>query len=304
MKRILPICALVILTSPIFSQVEMSKTKNTKSKERTLTYIDKQLYLDKFSLNLNLYGYGEDQGGGMGSSSTATVGVRVHLSEVDEALAKEIVDEAYAYFKKQWSNRGVQVIVLNMEQLEATQKYAKAKKKGKNVEVITGGARENREKKLHNIDAWPEGARIIKTGSGPLIMIGNELNMVMDIFKTYPNEGFTGFTSTVNFISFKTAKLGTTARVKPIPQLQSHSGMNVSKYKKGKGGTYVGSNEAKGIVDFYSEVKQEGIDVLATSSNDWTYIADKTKYKANVLEMIKKSMDDIFADFDAVLANI
>lgn len=304
MKRALPILMLALLAaSPLFSQVEMSKTRNTKSKEKELTNIDKELYLDKFSLNLNLYGYGEDQGGGMGSTTTVTVGVRANLHEVDESLAKEIVDEAYSYFKKKWKERGVDVKVLSMEQIEGTQKYSKLANKGKDAEVITGGTFETAEKKKHTIEAWPEGVRIIKTGSGPLTMVGNELNMVMDIFKTYPDDGFTGFVTNVDFISFKTAKIGSTASVKPIPQLTSYSTLNVSKYKKGKGGNYLGTVDAKGTDDFYSDLKQDGLDVLASSFNSWDYIADKAKYKAGVLEIIMRSMDDIFSDFDAVVTD-
>ena len=51
------------------------------------------------------------------------------------------------------------------------------------------------------------------------------------------------------------------------------------------------------------QIVQDGFEFLGTSSNDWNYIADKDKYRKNVMEMIKKGMDDLFADFDAVVAD-
>ncbi|MEO9966865.1 MAG: hypothetical protein ABJF11_13800 [Reichenbachiella sp.] len=293
MKRIFTIVLIAGCINPLFSQIEMGKTKNTiMGKNKLLLVETNEMVLDNFSINLILYGFGEDIGGG-----GAQVGIRADLSEIDETLAQEIVNEAYAYFKAQWKKRGVEVASPSIAQIVASKKYSKAEKKGK-ATIRTGGIEDNHTKKNHNMMAWPEGENIPYSGSGPLALAGNCAHGLCYDAKF---SGFnTGFSSTINFITFKSAALGSTASVRTFPQLTAANTLTATTWQKGKVGGYIGSNNAKGIEDFFTDVEQKEIDVLNASANMWNYIGDKAKYKANVLEMIKKGMDDMFADLEAV----
>ncbi|MEO9801794.1 MAG: hypothetical protein ABJF04_01045 [Reichenbachiella sp.] len=293
MKRIFTIVMIVGAINPIFSQVEMGKTKNTiMGKNKLLLVETNKMVLDNFSINLILYGFGEDLGGG-----GAQVGIRADLTEIDEPLAQEIVNEAYAYFKAQWKKRGVDVASPTKAEIEASKKYSKAAKKGKST-LRNGGTENNHTKKNHNLMAWPEGENIPYSGSGPLALVGNCAHGLCYDAKF---SGFnTGFSSTINFITFKSAALGSTASVRTFPQLVAANTLTATTWQKGKVGGYIGSNNAKGIENFYSDVEQKEIEVLNSSANMWNYIGDKVKYKANVLEMIKQGMDDMFADMEVV----
>lgn len=296
MKRQFAIATILIggVITPLFSQVEVGKTKNTiMGKNKLLLVETNKMVLDNFSVNLILYGFGEDVGGG-----GAQVGIRADLTEIDEALAQEIVNEAYAYFKEQWKKRGIEVDTPTKAEIEASKKYSKAASKGKNAVIRSGGTLDNHTKKNHNMMAWPEGTSIPFSGSGPLAAAGNCGHGLCYDAKF---NGFnTSFSSTINFITFKSAALGSTASVRTFPQLTAANVMTATTWQKGKIGGYIGSNNAKGIEDFYSDVKKKEIDVLNSSANMWNYIGDKEKYKANVLEMIKKGMDDMFADLKEV----
>jgi hypothetical protein len=301
MKRILSFLAVaVLLSGTAWAQVEMGKTKSSiMGKGKIIGEMPNELILDNFNINLILYAYGEDQGGGMGSTTTATVGVRTHLTNVDEELAQSMVDEAYEYFVSKWSERGVTVKSVPKEEIEGSKKYSKQAKKG-NASITNGGVWDNVAKKNHNMMAWPNGANVASAGTGPTAVQGTFQVMLMDLLSSDP--GYTNFNSQVDFISFKTAKLGTTARVEPKPKLVVSNNMSAGAWSKNKTGAYIGGNSAEGIEEYFSDLQTEGFDFLGTSTNDWNYIADKDKYRANVMEMIKKGMDDLFADFDTVKA--
>lgn len=294
MKRLLTIATIIGLAGPLLAQVEMGKTKNTiMGKNKLLLVETNQMVLDNFSINLILYGFGEDLG-----RDGAQVGIRADLTQIDEALAQEIVNEAYAYFVEQWKQRGVEVITPSKSEIESSKKYSKNASKGKNARIMNGGTWDNHTKKNHNIAAWPEGANLAFSGSGPLALNGNCAHGLCYDAKF---NGFnTAFSSTINFIKFKSAALGSAASVKAFPRLTAANSLTATTWQKGKVGGYIGSNSAEGIEDFYSDVEQKEIDVLNSSANMWNYIGDKAKYKANVLEMIKKGMDDMFADLEAV----
>ncbi|MFT6868721.1 MAG: hypothetical protein ACJA08_003576 [Cyclobacteriaceae bacterium] len=295
MKRLLLLVTLAIFTANyLLAQVELGKTKNNLSgKNGIIASPSDKIMLNDFSINLVLYGFAEDQGGG-----GAQVGIRAHLTQVDEPLAQEMVNEAYAYFVEQWKKRGVEVYSPSIEEIEATKKYSKAKSKD-NAKIISGGTFDNKEKKNHNMMAWPEGTNIASSGSGPLVAHGNSAHVVPD-YKG--NFSYTSFNTTINFIEFKTAALGSTASVRTMPQLKASNGLSVIKWEKTKYVLYTANNNPEGIEDFYSDLDKDGFEFLGTSSNDWNYIADVAKYKSNVMEMIKKGMDDLFTDYDAVVA--
>ncbi|MFY0599554.1 MAG: hypothetical protein JXR03_07765 [Cyclobacteriaceae bacterium] len=302
MKRSLPILiSIIFIANLATSQVEVGKTKNTiMGKSKIIGQIENELTLDDFGITINLYAYGEDKGGGMGSSATATVGVRTHLSDVDEPLAQEIANEAYAYFVEAWKKRGVTVAVPSKSEIEKSKNYAKAAKKGK-ANINSGGTFDDAQKKSHKMMAWPSDVNIASAGEGPAAKNGNFQVMMWEMLAK--NAGYTSFTTTVNFMTFKTAKLGTTASVTAKPRLTADNNFTAGRWMKNKVGGYIGSNNVEGIEDFYTEVDKDGFEFLGASSNDWNYIADKAKFKSNVMEMITKGMDDLFADYDAVVAD-
>jgi hypothetical protein len=294
MKKLLSTILFTCLIFPLFSQVEMGKTKNTiMGKNKLLLTETNKMMLDNFSINLILYGFGEDQGGG-----GAQVGVRADLTEIDEPLAQEIVNEAYAYFVESWKKQGKELYTPTKEEIEASKKYGKALSKGKKAKIMNGGTINDHTKKNHNIMAYPDGVNIPFSGSGPMAIASNS-GHGLGLDAKYSGF-FTSFTSTINFVSFKSAALGSTASVKVFPQLKVTNSMNATVWLKAKVGGYIGGNSADGTKDFYQTLDQSEMEVLSTSANSWNYIGDKEKYKANVLEMIKKGMDDMFADLEAV----
>ena len=304
MNRIIAALLIFICLSPGYAQVEMGKTKNTvMGKGKLLGQMPNELLIDNFGIDINLYAYGEDQGGGLGSTSVATVGVRAHLTEVDEPLSQEIANKAWEYFVSSWADRGVTIRIPSVEEIESAKKFSKAKSKGKNATITNGGVWDNAQKKKHNMMSWPEGVNIASSGSGPVPAVGNVANLYTPSEIVKINFGNTTFGSSINFITFKTAKIGSTASVKPLPELTAVNSLSAGNWVKGKMGAYAGSNKSTGIEDFYKELDKSGFEFLGSSSNDWNYIADKEKFKANVMEMITKGMDDLFADYDVAVAD-
>lgn len=299
MKKLAAIALALLFVTPLLAQVEMGKTKQTiMGKGKLLGVKQQEMILDNFGINIILYNFAEDQGGNAAKGNMAQVGVRANLVEVDEAMAQEIVNEAYAYFVEQWKSRGVTVVSPTKEELEATKKFSKAKSKGKKADIISGGTWDNQGKKHHDMWAWPEGTNIASSGSGPLAANGNFSHFMLE----KGDAGYTSFSSTINFIKFKTAKLGTVASVKSFPGLFCVNTMTANVWQKNKLGGYLGSNESKGIEDFFTEINDDdmGVNLGAVSSKlvMKNYVADKEKFKANVIEMLKKGMDDMFTDYD------
>ena len=300
MKKIGLFSTALLLVASLNAQVEMSKTKQTlMGKNSLIGDAPSKFTLDNFSINFILYAFAEDEGGSSNVAKSSKVGVRTDLSGIDSILALEITNESYAYFIEQWKKRNVEIHVPTVAEIEASKKYSKAKSKGKKHSIVSGETFDDHSKKNHNMIAWPNEVYIGSCGSGPMAANGNY--QVIGLDKTFSGS-YTSFNSTVSYISFKTAKLGSTASVKTFPQLKAENNITAQNWKKGKVGNYIGSNSAKGIEDFYSEVKKEGNEVMNSSYNFWNYIADVAKYKSNVLEMIKKGMDDLFADYDRVVA--
>lgn len=281
------------------AQVEFDKVKNTLGgKSSTLTVPMDRVMLDNFQLTFVLLGGASDQAGsGVG---TVSVGVRASLDKVDEALAQEITDEAYAYFVEQWKKRGSELYSPTKADLEASKKYSKAAEKGQG-QIRSGVTIRNTDegKSYNNLVAWPSGTNIAFSGTDLLPMWGNSAHLPPD-FKG--NFFGTAFNSTINFIDFNTAKLGSTASVKGNPQLIASNSIGVTVWEKTKFGVYSASQAATGISEYYDDVTQEQKNILNSQFNFWNYQTNREKYKTNVLEMVKGSMDAFFADLDAVIA--
>ncbi|MEP1096116.1 MAG: hypothetical protein ABJG78_13460 [Cyclobacteriaceae bacterium] len=292
MKRIIAATTFVLASVLAFSQAEVGKAKNTiMGKGKLVATPVSELLIDNFALTFNLYKFAEDLGGG-----GAQVGVRARLGSVDEALAGEITNEAYAYFVEGWKKRNVTITMADKDVMMKSKPYTKANKKGK-AKIVNGGVFDDRQKKSHTMMAWPDGVDIAFSGDGPLATSGNAKHMWQ-----YGIGNSSSFTATIDFISFKTAAIGSTASVRSKPQLTMMGNFGATIWAKNKVGGYVGSIKTEGAEDFYSEITDKSLEALSSKVVDNVYVVDKMKFKTNVLEMIKASMDAQFADYDEVVA--
>ena len=297
MKKLILAPLLLLIAFGISAQVEVGKAKNTiMGKGKLLATPVSELLIDNFSLTFNLYKWAEDAGGSNNVAMSAKVGVAARLGGMDEALAQEITNDAYAYFVEGWKKRNVTITLADKAVMEKSKPYQKGLKKG-NASITNGGVWDNPQKKSHTMIAWPEGVDIANSGSGPLAVTGNAKHMWQ-----YGIGNSTGFSATIDFINFKTAKLGSTASVKSFPRLSMSGNLVATIWEKNKVGGYIGSIATDGTEDFYTEVTDKEMEVLNSKRVDKVYQADREKFKSNVLEMLKQSMDASFADFDEVVA--
>lgn len=291
MKKI-AVLLMLLASTYAFSQVEVGKAKSTiMGKGKLLATPVSELLIDNFSVTFNMYKFDEDRG-----SNGAQVGVRARLGGLDEALAQEITNEAFAYFVEGWKKRNITVTMADKSVMMKSKPYTKADKKGK-ANIVNGGVYDNRQKKSHTMQAWPEGVDIAFSGDGPLATVGNAKHMWQ-----YGVGNSTGFNATIDFISFKTAALGSTASVTSKPGLNMTGNLVATIWAKNKVGGYIGSIETEGIKDYYTEVSDDEMEFLGAKVVDDVYMIDKAKFKANVMDMLKQSMDASFADYDAVVA--
>lgn len=298
MKKILLTIFAALFTTILFAQVEVGKAKNTiMGKGKLVATPVSELLIDNFSLTFNLYKFEEDQGGSSNVALSAKVGVRARLGNVDEALVQEITNEAYAYFVEGWKKRNITVTMADKSVMESSKPFTKAKKKGDPANIMNGGVWDNKQKKSHTMMAWPDGVDIASSGKGLGATYGNAKHMWQ-----YGIGNSTGYSATIDFISFKTAKLGSTASVTSKPRLTMNGNLVATIWAKNKVGGYIGSIETEGIEDYYSEANDESMEALGSKVVDRVYQADRAKFKANVLEMLKASMDASFADYDEVVA--
>jgi len=298
MKKLSLTILSVFIVTGLMAQVEVGKAKsNIMGKSKLMAMPVSELLMDHFHVNFTLYSYAQDAGGSSNVALSSKVGVKSNLVEVDKALAQEITNEAYAYFVDQWKQRGVTLTLASKEDLESNKVYQKAVKKKKPASIINGGVNEVSEKKVHTMQAWPEGVNIASTGNGPLAKYGNGAHFFV------PGEGkWTGFNATMDFISYKTAKIGSSASVKSRPKLTLTGGLFTQIWEKFKIGGYLGGISAEGTEDFYSDVKKDEISALGTKMVTNNYVADRAKFKTGAIELLKASMDASFADYDETVA--
>lgn len=298
MKKVTAIISMLIATTFAFSQVEVGKAKNTiMGKGKLVATPVSELLIDNFSLTFNLYKFEEDQGGSNNVALSAKVGVAARLGEVDEALVQEITNEAYAYFVEGWKKRNITVTMADKSVMEKSKPFTKAQKKGNPANIMNGGVWNDQQKKSHKMVVWPEGVDIASSGKGLTATHGNAKHMWQ-----YGIGNSTSFAATIDFITFKTNKLGSTASVRSFPKLSLTGGLVSTIWAKNKVGGYIGSISTDGTEEYYTEAVDKEIDVLNSKRVDRIYKADRAKFKSNVMEMIKASMDASFADYDAVVA--
>jgi hypothetical protein len=110
----------------------------------------------------------------------------------------------------------------------------------------------------------------------------------------------------LNFITFKNG-FGSQAAVKGKVGLSSTSGGSIVLWVKAKNLAAGYSNEGIGGKDFYenddnSKLFAETEKGSRSSNTKWKIKINREKYKATALEMIKKSIDSQFAEYDANVA--
>ena len=297
MKKTILIISATLIATGLFAQVEVGKAKKTvMGKGKLLAVPYTELLIDNFSLTFNMYKWAEDQGGSSNVALSAKVGVAARLGDLDEALVQEITNEAYAYFVENWKKRNVKITLADKAVMMQSKPYLKGEKKG-NAQIVNGTVSNNQEKKSHTMQAWPEGVDIAFSGSGPLATTGNAKHMwKLGIGKS------TGYNALIDFISFKTAAIGSTASVKSKPRLTLNGTLVTTIWDKNKFGGYLGTIETGGMEDYYTAAEDSKIEALGAKRVDRVYRIDREKFKANVLEMITKSMDASFANYDEVVA--
>jgi hypothetical protein len=179
-----------------------------------------------------------------------------------------------------------------------SKKYSKAAAKGSGS-IRGNEAIRTQDKTTHYLTGYPTGVNIAFSGSDLVPAPGNAVHLPSD-FKG--NVFWANYNATIDYIDFKTAKFGSTASVKGNAQLSMYGGMSATAWEKTKYGVYGSYQSLMGTKDYFTEMKEENFSFLGTSSSSWNYYIDKAKYKANALEMIKKNLDDLFADYDAFIA--
>jgi hypothetical protein len=292
MKKLSTLLFATLFTACLAAQVEVGKAKNDiMGKGKLIASPVSELLIDHFHLTFNLYKFAEDEGGG-----GAQVGVRARLGGVDESLAQEITDEAYTYFVESWKKKNVTITKADKAVMISSKVYAKADKKGK-AKIMSGEVFEDKQKKAHTMQAWPTGVDVASSGEGPLATYGNAKHTWL-----YGVGNSTSFNAIIDFIDFKTAKLGSTASVTSKPGLSLNANLAATIWEKGKVGGYIGRIETAGITDYYTEKNNDGMEFLGSKVVDDVYMIDRAKFKENVMEMIKKSIDAQFVDFDEVVA--
>ena len=140
MKKIsLTVFASLLLNSIGFSQVELDKTKSTLTgKTSVLLESYPETILDHFNINFYNYFKGSDDGGNNAKGTFNSVSVEAELEGLDNKLAQEITDEAYAYYLDKWKSKGVNVKCPSVIEIEATKQFTKDKGKGK-AELVNPG---------------------------------------------------------------------------------------------------------------------------------------------------------------------
>jgi len=292
-KIVLSICALSIM-SMCTAQVVSDKVKNTigGKNEPLMTKFEK-VRLDNFQITYSLYNGASDAAG------TSTVSVMATLSNIDEALIQEITDEAYAYYIDQWKKRGAVLESPTKEELVNSKKYKKYAEKGQ-ARLAEGKPYKIQDKTTDAYVGYPSNVFIAFGESYPApAAIGNGAHLPSDFKGDYY---WAGYSFSVNFMNFKTAKFGNVASVRGNEQLNGYGSLGVSAWEKAKVGFYTASQELEGTGDFFNDKKQETRNILGSKASTWVYDIDREKYKVGVLALVKQNMDEMFADYDAFKA--
>lgn len=279
MKRLLNISLALLISTMTFGQATVSKTTGTiLGKGKMLSSLNKELLLDNFSLNLTVGVIGEVTGAKMVT----------FLSEVDADLAQGMSDEAFMYYTSKWEERGFKVVSGDRSKIEGNKGYQK--RAAKELSMIKSG-------EVWMNDGWAVHKMMMAYPTGMTVAVNkmNELGYVITpatfSFNGDFNIGSTYFTSQVDYVEFG-EDWGNV--YKGTPKLKLSNNMSVGSWIKGKPISYTSSNTATSEVEFITSVDQE--------DQGFNFKANKEAYRSNVMAMVKQSIDALFADLDAVIA--
>ncbi|MBP7810537.1 MAG: hypothetical protein KA163_14690 [Bacteroidia bacterium] len=303
MKIILTCTLSALICTSSLAQVEVEKSKGTLTgKSSLLAENIPESILDHFNVNFYTYFKGSDEGGNNAKGSFNTASIEAELDGLDTKLAQEITDEAYAYFLEKWKSKGVTVKCPTAAEIEATKQFTKDKGKGKAELIAPGSYTEG--------NAYAKYLRVLPTNA-PQVKKEYYGNFVYGNAQFFPTD-FSGNTSSVNFhidinfISFKNG-FGTKAAIRGKVGLKTTAGGSVVLWVKAKNLAAGYSNEGIGGSDFYEHDGNSklfsGTDEGSFASHSkWIVKINKDAYKAKTLELIKKSIDSQFAEYDEDVA--
>ena len=201
---------------------------------------------------------------------------------------QEITDEAYAYYLDKWKSKGITVKCPTPAEIEATKQFTKDKGKGK-AELVNPGIYQEGNAYAKYLRVLPTNAAQVKKEYYGNFVYGNAQFFPPD-FKG--NVSSVNFHFDLNFISFRNG-FGTNASIKGTTGLKSTSGGSIVFWAKAKNLAASYTNECVGGTDFYDSFDK---------GSKWVVKINKEKYKALALQMIKKSIDDQFAEYDKDVA--
>ena len=290
MKKIsLTIFATLLLNNICFSQIEIDKTKSTLTgKTGILTETYPETILDHFNIGFYNYFKGSDEGGNNAKGTYNSVSIEAELEGLDNKLAQEITDEAYAYYIEKWKSKGLNVKCPTPSEIEATKQFVKDKGKGK-AELINSGVYQEGNAYAKYLRVLPTNAAQVKKEYYGNFVYGNAQFFPTDF---QGNVSSVNFHFDLNFISFRNG-FGTNASIKGTTGLKSSSGGSIVLWAKTKNLAASYTNECVGGTDFYDTFDK---------GSKWVVKINKEKYKSLALQMIKKSIDDQFAEYDKDLA--
>jgi len=270
------------------AQVEIEKSKSTLTgKNSVLVESIPESILDHFNINFYNYFYGGDSGGSTAKGTHNTVTIEAEL-DIDNQLAQQITDEAYSYFLEKWKARGITLRCPTAAEIEATKQFTKDKGKGK-AELLAPGTYTYGNNFAKYITVIPANAPQVRKEYYGNFVLGNSQFFPTD-FKG--NTSAINFHMDVNFISFRNG-FGTNASVTGKAGLKSNSAGSIVLWAKTKNLAASYTNEGLGGSDSFDDFEKGA---------KWKVKINKEKYKANVLEMIKKSIDSQLAEYDADVA--
>lgn len=280
---------LVALAIDTSAQVKIEDSKSTLSGKNDLLLTPIQVaLLDHFTINFYNYQYASDNAGNNAKGNANSVAVEAMLKNLDNQTLQEITDQAYDYYTAEWLKRGFTVKCPSAAEIEASKPFTKDKNKGK-AEVRIGGAYPEDQKVTKYTTFLPSNTAQARKEAYGSFSYGNNQFFPTD-FKS--DVASVNFHLDLNFINF-TSGFGSQASVKGMAELTSTSGGSLVIWAKTKFLTAGYYNKGTGGSDFYDAFDK---------GTPWVITANPEKYKTLALEIIKRSIDSQFAEYDANVA--
>ncbi len=278
----------ILFYSNSFAQVEVSKAKSTITGKGSQLLEDiPDVRLDNFTVSFVTWLFGADEGGNNAKGTYNSVSATAELGNFDAQLAQEITDEAYLYYLDMWKARGLNVTCHSATEIEGSKYFAKDKEKGK-AEIVAPGAYLKEDKYIKTLTVVPSNTVQVKKEYYGNYVYGNT-QFFIDYTK---NASSVAFNCSLNFAEFK-AGFGTNAFLKAEPALKITSASSLNKSVKAKFTIAGFSSDGNGGATYLDTIDE---------SNTWVFKINRENYKASAIDLIKKSIDSHFAEYDTIIA--